>query len=155
MNLWIGDCLNGQNAERKRQIIVRTRMKKTIECECTFERLRPRIRFVPGQGIEASVHLFQIINCLCKGRKIARRKTIRQCQKCGKYSVECPYCHQNSVTTQLPDIIQCPHCGKVYQVRLFELQGMGIEDNSAKGDRDKYLRCVGPDKGGFWEVIVN
>ena len=44
-----------------------------------------------------------------------------KCQKCGKYSVECPYCHQNSVTTQLPDIIQCPHCGKVYQVRLFEL----------------------------------
>ena len=96
-------------------------MEKTIECECTFERLRPRIRFVPGQGIETSVHLFQIINCLSKGRKIARRKTIRQCQKCGKYSVECPYCHQNSVTTQLPDIIQCPHCGKVYQVRLFEL----------------------------------
>ena len=94
-----------------------------MDHECKFEKIPFRIRFLPGQGIESSVRLKQRIYCLFKGRKIIRRprKKILQCRECGRYSVECPCCHQWGETERVTDVMQCPHCGKVYQARLFEL----------------------------------
>ena len=95
-------------------------MKKTIACDCKFERPQLRIRIIPGAGIESLIQFIQRINCLCKGRKVVRRKYILQCKKCGRYSVECPYCHKSTIMSKLPEAASCPHCGKVYQAKLFE-----------------------------------
>lgn len=95
-------------------------MKKSIGCDCKFERLQIRVRMVPSVSILSLVRFVQRIKCLCKGRKIVRRKMILQCRKCGSYSVECPYCHQSTIMANLPEVATCPHCGKVYQAKLFE-----------------------------------
>ena len=91
-----------------------------MECECEFRSVRPKIRFGVGRGIEEMTWIVRLIKCLCNGRRIVRRKSILRCRKCGNYSVECPYCHQNSVIAVLPDVAKCPYCGKVYQIKLFE-----------------------------------
>lgn len=95
-------------------------MNKTIGCECEFKRIRPTIKFGVDIGVHEMIWLVQIIKCLCKGRKIVKRKNILQCRKCGRYSIECPYCHQSTIMEELPEVTSCPHCGKVYQAKLFE-----------------------------------
>lgn len=50
-----------------------------------------------------------------KGKKKAKR--IRQCRKCRRYSVECPYCHTNIETVSLPLEMTCVNCNKTFYIK--------------------------------------
>ena len=85
---------------------------------CKFEKIPHKFEirlFDPGvYAIEESILRVELF---FKGQR--KTKKIRQCRTCGKYSIECPYCHHNVETDSLPLEIICNSCNKMFRVRTY------------------------------------
>ena len=68
-----------------------------------------------GSEIVAAERLCKAIGLLLKGQRKAKRA--RKCRICGRYAIECPYCHQHIESSDYPLKMTCPHCEKEFQVR--------------------------------------
>ena len=85
---------------------------------CKFE--RPRYKFqltIWDPGVYATEELMLRISLFLKGEK--KVKKIRQCRVCGKYALECPYCHHVDTEDYLPLELECSDCHKKYRVRTY------------------------------------
>lgn len=84
--------------------------------ECKFELLP--IDWTPSffdSRIVFTERFITRLELLFKGQKKA--KPVKQCRVCGKYLIECPYCKEAIESVDYPVKMNCPHCGKEFQVR--------------------------------------
>lgn len=85
---------------------------------CKYEKIPSKFEvrfFDPGVYAfeEAMLHL----SLLFKGQKKAKK--IMQCRICGKYAIECPYCHKNVELDFLPLETTCSYCNKKIRIRIY------------------------------------
>lgn len=80
---------------------------KRIPLDLTPTLISPEIRMV--ERFITGLELF------FKGQK--KSMHVKQCRTCGKYSIECPYCKNVIESFEYPLKMNCPNCGKEFQVR--------------------------------------
>lgn len=88
----------------------------TLNHKCVFERIHPKLEVSIWEPNVAAIEdaIWQI-SLLLKGEKKAKK--IMRCRKCGRYSVECPYCHALIETDSIPQEITCASCNRKIHIR--------------------------------------
>lgn len=85
---------------------------------CRFEKIPLKIRIsLWDTNVYAIEEMMLRISLFFKGQKKAKK--IRRCRTCGKYAIECPYCHSIVETDILPLETICTSCNKKIRVRTY------------------------------------
>ncbi len=86
-----------------------------IKHKCLFEKIPAKLELSIWEPNVYAIEDFLLqISLFFKGQKKAKK--IKQCRKCGRYAIECPYCHTDIEADSLPQEMTCNDCNNTFYI---------------------------------------